>query len=145
MALAVTTGDWAGIGSCGYFRLGYTAPDTGVAIEEDFQLFFDAHGESITYRPRAGVPRLVLAVVQRMDEAQSQQGSPSAMAPNIEIWVQNAETAIADDVYGGISEDEVDTGGDQVDLPVRRGQTAQTRRVAEVLNADAGMLHLRIT
>jgi len=56
-------------------------------------------------------------------------------APSFEVHVAN-------DAINGISSDEIDTGGDQIELSPRDGKTAERRAITRVVTQDHGMLVL---
>ena len=111
--------------------------DTEIATLSDD--FLELFGESVVYYPRgyqAGDARAILAVVDRMPpEGVSE--APYGNAPLLHIFVKNDSTE-------GISSDELDLGGEQVELSVRLGEAVQKRRITEKNNADAGMLQLEV-
>jgi len=141
MTYTITLGDYVSLTSRGYFKRGYEADTDPVEIADEYQVFLAQFGESLTYRPRAGAARTILAVVERDPPERLPDGG---MGKVIVIHVANQATAVADDEYGGISLDELDTGGDKVDVPVRVGQTAQTRTIVRLIEQDGGMLALEV-
>jgi hypothetical protein len=58
------------------------------------------------------------------------------VVPVYEVHVANSSTV-------GISSDELDLGGDQIELPPRDGKTAEKRTITQLLTQDTGMLVLR--
>ena len=99
--------------------------------------------EVLTYRPRSGGPRGVRAVVTRQ-VPDGLPEVPQGTAPRIRITVINRKRAVNDDTYGGIASDEVDCGGDQVDVALRIGEHPQTRSIRQLISHDAGMMTLEI-
>jgi hypothetical protein len=51
---------------------------------------------------------------------------------------------VANDSTAGISSQEVDTGGDHVTLPKRRGLAAKVARITRIINQDEVLLRLRL-
>jgi hypothetical protein len=90
-------------------------------------------GRTITYKPRSGSARSVTAIVDYPGP-----GSIGRLAggsrPHVEISVCNSS--------GGILSTEIDTGGDRVTVPMRRGLPAKDLRIAEIISQDEGMLRL---
>lgn len=99
----------------------------------DFQTVF---GETVTYKPRGGGTRSISAVVNREQPA-GLDGAPHGHAPVVTIEVINDSTT-------GISSDEVDCGGDNVNLAVRIGDTPQDRPIVNAISMDAGMMRLEL-
>jgi hypothetical protein len=50
------------------------------------------------------------------------------------------EVHVANDSVNGISSDEINTGGDQIELPPRDGKTAERRSITQLVTQDHGML-----
>lgn len=98
-----------------------------------FFLFGDV--ETITYRPASGVGREISAVVDRR-QAEVMDGLRGGSRPQVELVVRNDATV-------GIAADAIDTGADKVDVPLRKGDTAQRLRIVELVNQDAAMLRIR--
>jgi len=100
----------------------------------------DDFAESITYHPyqyegdEARDSRTINAVVFREQIAVlSQDGD--VVAP---MW----QVAVANDVTYGITSDELDMGGDQLEFPPRDGKPAERRTITQLLIQDHGMLVL---
>ena len=96
----------------------------------------DTCGESVTYYPKAGGSRAITAIVNR-GQPGGLDGPPHGAAPRLIICVENDSTS-------GISSDEIDTGGDEVKVAVRIGETAQKRRITKIVTMDAGMMELEL-
>lgn len=100
-------------------------------------IFIDNLGaEAITYLPAAGGSRAIDALINREQPAETGD-APQGHAPLLTIVVINSATT-------GISSDEVDCGGDKVNLPVRLGETAQQRRITGIISQDSGMVKLEV-
>ena len=82
--------------------------------------------ETVTYWPASGSSRSISAVVTRSE--------PGRM-PVINALVMNSETE-------GIASDEVDTGGDKIELGKRVGESPKKLRITEILSQDAGLVLL---
>ena len=50
---------------------------------------------------------------------------------------------VANDVTNGITSDELDLGGDQIELRPREGETAERRSITRLVAHDNGMLELQ--
>ena len=97
----------------------------------------DHFAESVTYYPHrfgtAATPRVIKAVVTRNQVA--------TFNPDEQI-VPEFEVRVANDATTGISSDELNTGGDQIKLAVRVGETATKRSIQFLTEHDDGMLVL---
>jgi hypothetical protein len=91
--------------------------------------------ETITYEPAGGGSREISAVVDRR-QAEPMDGLSGGTRPQVELVVRNDATA-------GIASSSVDTGGDKVQVALRRGDTAQTLRIVDLVNQDAAMIRIR--
>lgn len=106
-------------------------------LATESELFIDNLGaEAIIYLPAAGGSRAIDALVNREQPAETGD-APHGHAPLLTIVVINSATT-------GISSDEVDCGGDKVELPVRLGETAQERLIAGIISQDSGMMKLEV-
>lgn len=97
----------------------------------------DHFAETVTYYPqRFGTPaagRSIQAVVERRQVA--------VFEPDQQI-IPEFEVRVANDATTGISSSELNTGGDQISLAVRIGETATKRSVQYLTEHDDGMLVL---
>ena len=92
-------------------------------------------GEVVTYYPRDGSSgRQIRALVER-DLPELVPGLGEITGQSIMVRVTNSSNT-------GISSDEVDTGGDEISVPLRVGQSAERRRVAQVVSDSGGMVRL---
>ncbi len=111
-------------------------------LASDAALFLGDFGESIVYKPRptqavpSPAPRTITAIVDREPPAFLLEANGLAV-PTVHIIVRNSATM-------GISSDEIDTGGDQVDVALRLGQAATTKRIVRIVQQDAGILRLEV-
>jgi len=97
----------------------------------------DHFAESVTYYPHRfgtqATPRVITAVVIRNQVA--------VFNPDEQI-VPEFEVRVANDSATGISSEELNTGGDQIKLAVRIGETATKRTIQIMSEHDDGMLVL---
>lgn len=99
----------------------------------------DHFAETVTYYPHrfhtAAVrePRSIKAVVIR--------NQVSVFNPDEQILTE-FEVHVANDSTTGISSDELDTGGDQIELQPRVGETARKVSIQYLNEHDSGMLVL---
>ena len=105
-------------------------------LSDEADTFLANFGEAVTYHPKGGSTRDIIAIVDRNPVA-SITGLPHGNTQRMLIIVKNS----ADD---GISSSEVNTGGDKIALDVRIGQDDQQRRVTSVVWNDVGMMHLEV-
>ena len=89
-------------------------------------------GEAITYYPGSGATsRSINGIVERG----TLQLIGEITGQAIVIRVRNSATA-------GILSTEIDTGGDEIEFPLRAGDTPRRRSVVKVINDNAGILEL---
>lgn len=92
-------------------------------------------GEYVTYYPRDGSDgRRVKAMVER--------GTLEIIAETGDVTSQAIIVRVENDDRCGISSDEVDTGGDEIEVALRIGVTAQRRAIVRVLNDNAGLVRV---
>lgn len=89
---------------------------------------------TIVYLPKAGGSRSIQAVIDYVG-AQALDGLKGGSRPHVELYVRN-------DAAAGISSREIDTGGDKVQVPLRRGRSVRTIRIVQILAQDRAMLRL---
>ncbi len=93
------------------------------------------HGETVAYYPRDGEPREITAIVTRMPP-EPVTGSQRARSPTWRIEVLN-------DAETGIAADALDTGGDEIRLTERFGDTSDSRRaIIKLVSHDGATLVL---
>lgn len=114
-----------------------TAFDTLFAAQAVPALFAQ-FGETIKYIPRDGAPRTVTAVIDRQPIQTVAEGM---VAPLIVVKVSFDPT---DAVWGGISVDEVDTGGDKVEVAWNKGEDPQQRSISRSMGVKGGMVILEV-
>jgi len=105
-------------------------------LKTDAAGLFADFGESIVYRPLAGKPRSVEAVVDRQPPAPID-GSPGGIRPAMIVVVRNDEQT-------GIGSREIDTGGDRMEIVPRVGEKPIEFRITEVGQNDEGTLELKV-
>ena len=96
----------------------------------------DEFGETVTYRPRTGDARSITAIVER--------GGPADLAPAAGGVAPLLRVRVANDSTTGISSDEIDTGGDRIDVAHRVGVAATTRPIVRIIEHDAASLLLEL-
>ena len=86
-------------------------------------------GESLTYRPRAGGTRALTGIVNR---------DPPQVFLSNEIVTPLLMISVHHDSTTGIVYSEIDAG-DQIDVAVKPGATAETRLITKVESSDGGV------
>lgn len=114
------------------------------AIKRGARLAMKQLGERITYRPKGAADRDMLAVVQRGTPEGIPESPAGGQHKNLTVYVVNDSSSIEIDDVGGISSDELNTGGDKMDLPVRIDKRSKTRSIARIISQDEGMLTLEV-
>lgn len=99
--------------------------------------FLAEFGEPVTYKPKGGGSRSILAIIDRNPPAEIP-GMPAGAHSSMMI------ATVANDETDGIGSSEVNCGGDKVELSVRIGETAVEKRITQILNQDAGMMYLAV-
>ena len=93
--------------------------------------------EQVTYYPRGGgESRTIEAVVFR-----------ESIEPYAEDEVTSLDVFqihVANDAVDGISSNEIDTGGDAIDVAPRDGKSVVRKRITRILTQDQGMLVLEV-
>jgi hypothetical protein len=103
-------------------------------------LVADDFAEVVTYYPHrfygdtARAPREIKAVVMREQTTAFNED----VVTNLPVF----QVHVANDATYGISSEELDTGGDQIELPPRDGDTPQRRAITQLITQDHGMLVL---
>ena len=101
-------------------------------IAADSATFVNEFAESVVYRPYGGTERTILAIVNRFPVDQLV-GVSESFLPRIVLTVRNNNTV-------GISSTEIETGGDQIDVAMRYGDTPQTISILRVVKSDAALV-----
>ncbi len=106
------------------------------SIQTDAAIFVRSteFGESVIYRPRQKSERTISATVFRQVAESIEDENRSSVV--FEVHVINSTTT-------GISSEELDLGGDAIDLADRTGKTARPRAIVQILDSDEGMLILQ--
>lgn len=100
-------------------------------------VFLLPNKEWVTYIPASGSQRRVEALVERYEENDSLDGFAGGSRPSPVILVKNNSTS-------GISSDEIDTGGDKIELALREGSKPVQARIIELLSHDAGFCRIQV-
>lgn len=109
-------------------------------IASDASLVFlneDEFAEQVVYLPKGGGSRTILAVVERepptlMDDA------GNILSPSFMIYVANSNVA-------GIASNEIDTGGDRIQITNRVNEVAKkTCTIMRMIDNDDGMLQIAV-
>lgn len=90
--------------------------------------------ESVVYYPYLGEPRTIDVVIERQ-QVQLNPEDGDTLTPVFLVHVANNATE-------GISSEELNVGGDTMEIAVRVGETPTMRRVIRLLGHDEGMLDL---
>ena len=108
--------------------------------------FLEKFGETVYYLPdahlstTAGSGREIKAVVDRQPKADMPE-SGQVLRRVLHIAVSNASAGDTP----GISATELNTGGDEILVPIREGETASLLRINSIVRQDPGMLTLELT
>lgn len=110
------------------------------SISTDIETVFlnsDEFAEEVTYYPRSGGSRTILAIVEREPPSLFDQAGNVVMVAFL-VWVKNDKT-------DGILATELNTGNDQIELPERIGKLPRRRcSVERLIDHDGGMLQLAL-
>jgi hypothetical protein len=99
------------------------------------------HGESVTYTPRTGSARTIMAMIDRQPP-DPEGGLGGGVVPKAMLTVCDRATAASADGTGGITAAELDLGGDKITYAERTGDTAVARRILAIDANHAGMLRV---
>lgn len=105
-------------------------------IQDDaLNVFCNANdfGEAVTYHPRSGVSRQIVAIVMRDSTLRDDAGG----------ILNTFEVHVANDGTSGISSASINLGGDYISLPPRDGKSPTSHTIVEILVQDEGMLVLQ--
>ena len=106
-------------------------------LADEADTFLANFGEPVTYHPKGGSTRDIIAIIDRNPVA-SITGLPHGNTSRTLVIVKN-------DSDDGISSSEVNAGGgDKIALSVRIGQAKQQRGIRSVVWNDVGMMHLEV-
>lgn len=110
--------------------------DFAQTLERSTDSFMRLPGaEYVDYIPASGPQRKILAVVSRT-AAEWIARPVGSVRPTCEVLVKNSRVS-------GIASDEVDTGGDKIDLGYNVDEIPKVLRIVDIINHDAGMMGLR--
>lgn len=101
---------------------------------------FEQLGEKVVYWPGSGSPRTITAIVKRL---------PPAPIPEVANQVAaRATVKVFSDpttpLYGGISQTEIDTGPDQIELAMLKGRATQRLAFGRIAKNAAGLLVIEL-
>ena len=108
-------------------------------INDSSSIFLNANefAEPVTYYKRGGGTRTILAVVDR--------DPPSIFSVEGNVIVPSFLVYIRNDYDLGISTSELDTGGDEIELPERLYELPLRKcTVIKIIDQDHGMLQLAL-
>ena len=110
------------------------------AFDKTLELSADAFfllpgAEYVTYFPASGDPRRIQAVVNRP--------GPERIAA-LGGGRQVCEVLIKNSSSDGIASDQVDTGGDKIQMAARDGKVPVLMRITRIISQDAGMIKLKV-
>lgn len=92
-------------------------------------------GDRITYYARSGATgRQVQAMIER--DQQLIDGVPVPGQPFV--------VRVLNDSHKGISATEIDTGGDEISVPLRVGEDAERRSIVQVISTENGMVRFMV-
>ncbi len=96
---------------------------------------FSAHfAEWVVYRPASGQPRRMMAVVDRQ--------SPVAIGDSRPINFVVVE--VDNNPITGLTAEEIDTGGDRIELAREVGGVPESRDIAQIVAQDSGRIQLEV-
>lgn len=93
----------------------------------------DMAADGVIESGSSGFTSRVIRAIVRRERPTDTGGAPHGRSPQIVITVANSTLT-------GIATSEVDLGRDMIMIPVRRGQTPQSRRITAIIAEDAGMV-----
>lgn len=100
-------------------------------------MLLDQFGESISYYPKAGGRREIIAIIERSPPALFD-ASGNAMLPTFVIRVANSARS-------GIASREVDIGSDQLEMIAKVGETLRKRySLMTLVSQDSGVTQLAV-
>lgn len=94
-------------------------------------------GESVVYVPKGGTPRTITQAIVDRNPPEAIVGPPSGHGPQLLVTVK-------DDATTGISRTEINTGGDRIEVAVRKGGTAKSMQVNKLVKDTGGMLSMEV-
>jgi len=111
-----------------------------MTVDTDIEVFLTTFGEAVTYVPRSGDERGILAIVDR----ETAVVDARVARPQIRVTVANRATSTDDDEIGGIGSTEINAGGDGVRLARRVGDAAELLTITEITEQDGEMMELLV-
>ena len=104
--------------------------------KDAFSQLLIIHGETVTYRPKVGGSFERTAVVER--------NPPDLFDAVGNAVAVNAIVRFHNDATTGVDANNLNTGGDEIDIAIRNGATVKTQSVFQVLSTDAGVTVLAV-
>ena len=102
-----------------------------------FSALLTQFGESITYLPATGGSREIQAIVER-DPPAIFDAAGNAVLPLATVRVYNS-------CRSGVASDEVDTGSDEFEFPLKIGETLPKRfSIMQMMSQDSGVTVLAV-
>ena len=102
-----------------------------------FPMLLDNYGESVSYHPKGGGRREILAIIERNPPAVFD-ASGNAVLPTATLRVYNS-------CRSGISSREIDIGKDEIEFVLKVGETIPKRfSFMTLLSQDAGVCQLAV-
>src|SRR2546426_896740 len=90
------------------------------------EALLDMHGEKAVYRPKGGTPRPIVVIPTRHPVAPAR-GGQRDLAPLTIVKAVN-------DYHKGIAAAELNTGGDKIDLALKKGGRPTPRSIVKLLS-----------
>lgn len=107
-----------------------------VIKEDGIKVFCNVNdfAETVTYHPFREQPRAINAVIERQQMSLNPEDG-DILSPVFFVHVAN-------DSQTGISSDELNVGGDQIEIAVRVGEQPRLRTIQRLLYHDEGIIDL---
>lgn len=96
----------------------------------------DEFAEVVAYGASGAVSRRSIKAVIFREALGGSEESGGVVTPTFQVHVANSATT-------GISSAEINLGGDVIDIPVRDGVAASSRRIVAIIDQDEGILVLQ--
>ena len=119
-----------------FVRIVMTNPFANILARDAFATLLMLHGETVTYRPKVGGSYERQAVVER--------NPPALFDAAGNVVAVNAIVRFHNDATTGVDANNLNTGGDKVDISVRYGATLKTQSVFQVVSTDGGVTVLAV-
>ncbi len=106
------------------------------AFESGFAALLTQFGETVTYIKQDGTEREISAIVDR-DPPEFFDAGGKAVAPIAMVQVH-------DDSTKGITAEELNTGGDKLRFPAKKGGAASSRIIDKLIDGEGGVTEFRV-